>query len=323
MRYMLITGLAERLHTLAKKEGLYYPVNLLRGIEAALSIPRRFLIFHGPPGAGKSRLAQLIAEAMAAELRLVPVQAGWRDNAALIGVHDAAQDRFLPGELVSLIGRAAAEPGRTFILCLEELSLGDPDGYLASVLCGLDADPPRLHLGIPGPEARCGDGTIGGELPLPDNLLFLGTLYMEAGKRKELPRKLLDRAALIELDLNNPRQFLSTQDALRPGDEPLLAVFETLQNGRVSASYRVFREIRAALAGSPIAGASRDAVLDQLLKSRVLPAISGEAADVEDCLRDLVKLLSQEEVRFPETLDKAMRMLEELELHGYTAAYLS
>ena len=59
------------------------------------------------------------------------------------------------------------------------------------------------------------------------------------------------------------------------------------------------------------------------MKSRILPSIRGGAATVEDCLHGLVKLLSEEELRFPETLDKAIRMLEELGEHGYTAAYLS
>jgi len=120
----ILGGLAGRVAELAKGAGLYYPDSLLRGVEVALGLPHRFVIFYGPPGVGKSRLVQLIAEALQADLRLVPVQASWQDSSALIGSYDPVQRCFLPGELVSLAFKAAAEPTRHFALCLERTGPG-------------------------------------------------------------------------------------------------------------------------------------------------------------------------------------------------------
>lgn len=311
-----LSGLAERLVALAKEEKLSYPADLLRGIAASLLVPRRFIVFYGPPGTGKSRLVRLVADALGAELRLVPVQAGWRESSDLAGFYDTARRRFVPGELASVAVRAAAEPARNFLLCLEELSLGDAAGYLSGLLCGLDADPPRLHLGMPGGEAE-------GEIPLPENLFYFGTLYAEPGRRVELPRKLLDRAALFELEYADLQQMLAVQEGFFPGREPLLALCETMRSYRIPVGYRVYREIAAAVAGAAAVGLNPDRLLDQQMKARLLPLVRGPMEDAEDCLRALVSLLSAEEVRYPETLDKAVRMLEELGLHGYTAAYIS
>ncbi|MGE5599739.1 MAG: AAA family ATPase [Bacteroidota bacterium] len=310
-----LSGLAERLVMLAKEERLSYPADLLRGIAAALLVPRRFVVFYGPPGTGKSRLVQLVADALAAELRLVPVQAGWRDSADLVGFYDAARERFVPGELAAVALRAAAEPRRSFLLCLEEMTLGDPEGYLAGLLCGLDANPPRLHLGLPAGDER-------GEIPLPENLFYFGTIYAEPGRRVELPRKFLDRAALFELEFADLQPFLAGREVFFPGREPLLAACETMRSHRIPVGYRVCREIAAAVAGAASVGLSPERLLDQQMKARLLPLVRGPAEDVEDCLRALVRLFSAEEVRYPETLDKVVRMLEELGLHGYTAAYI-
>lgn len=308
-----LNGLHARLAERAKREGLYYPDSLLRGLEAALALPRRFLIFYGPPGVGKSRLVQLIAEAMPAELCLIPVGADWRDDRMLRGGYAPATGQFVPGVLASLAVKAAAEPESDFAFCLDELSLGEPESYLASLLCGLDAEPPCLYGADP--------GRAGQDIPLPDNLFLFGTLYMEQGRAREMPRKLLDRSMLFELDFANLQQFLAVWAKPFPGKGPLVEVCELLQSHGIKLGYRVFREIGQIVAGAARVGMASDALLDQ--QARILPAIRGEASAVEDCLHDLVRLLSQEEIRFPETLDKAVRMLEQLGLTGYTAAYLS
>ncbi|MGE5528142.1 MAG: hypothetical protein ACM3X6_03260 [Patescibacteria group bacterium] len=317
-----VKGLAARLKGLADAARLYYPETLLRGVEAALTVPHRFVIFYGPPGAGKSQLVQLIAEALPAELSLVPVEASWRDGAPLLGRYDEIRGIFLPGGLAAAAVRAAADPERFYVFALEEMALGEPEGYLATLLCGLDAQPPRLHLGFTGGGQGDAPGAAGGEAPLPPNLLFFGTICAQCGE-KPLPRKLLDRAFLFELEFADLDRFLARWDKPFPGRTPLLEIAGLLQGHGISVGYRTFREIGAALAGAAQVGLAPDALLDQLIKSRLLPLIGGDAAAVEDCLRDLVRLLSGDEVRFPATLDKAARMLEQLGLHGHTAAYFS
>lgn len=310
------SGLAGRLNELAKEEGLYYPEDLLGVIESSLYVRRRLLVFYGPPGVGKSRLVRLIARALPAEPRLVAVQADWHDERPLLGEFQAAAGRFVPGALVACMHEAQAAPEQNFLFCLEEISLGDPHAYLASLLQALDAEPPSLRL------AQTRDGTDA-QLALPDNLLFFATMYIEGGNKKPLPRQLLDRAILIELDFANLDQFLSVWGKPFPAKDPLLEVFELLQSHGVKLGYRLFREISAAVSKASAVGLPPDAVLDHQMKGRLLTAIAGEAVIVEEPLRALVKLLSMEEVRFPETLEKAVRMLELLELHGYTAAYLT
>jgi len=305
--------LAER----AETEGLYYPDILLRGIEAALGVSNRFVIFYGPPGVGKSRLVRLIADALPAELLIVPVGATWRDGAALLGTYSQAQSAFLQGDLVSLAVRAAAEPEKNFAFCLEDMSLGDPHGYLAPLLCGLECEPPRLHLEHPG------DRETPRDIPLPGNIYYFGTLYEQAGQAKPLPRELLDRAVLCELDFANLQQFIAAWDQPFPGGAPLVEVVEILRSYGIKLGYRVVREISVVLTGAIRVGMTQDQLLDQQMKARILPAIQGDEGAVESALRELVRYLSQDDLRFPETLDKAVRMLEHLGLYGYTAAYLS
>lgn len=312
-----LNGLAQRLVEKVKEENLYYSEDLLRGIEIALGVPRRFVIFYGPPGVGKTRLVQAIAAAMPAELSIVPVDAGWRDGSALLGTYDPVRGCFLPGELAVFAARAAAAPEKNFAFCLEELSQGDPGGYLAPLLCGLDLEPPRLRLVFPG------EGDAAREIPIPDNLFLFGTVFQEAGKAKPLPRKLLDCAALFELDYAGLDQFLSVWNRPFPGREPLAEVIDLLHSNGIIIGYRVVREISTVLSNAARVGLDQDRLLDQQMRARILPAVQGNADTVEAALRALVKYLTQDELRFPETLDKAVRMLEQLELYGYTAAYIT
>lgn len=127
----------------ASKEGLYYSIETIRVFFASLAASERasrLLIMQGLSGTGKSSLPRLVAEALDAECKLVPVQPSWRDNRELLGYDNDFTNRFKETEFTKFLYEASALPNRKkiYLIVLDEMNLARIEYYFADFLSVLE-----------------------------------------------------------------------------------------------------------------------------------------------------------------------------------------
>ena len=158
------------------------------------SRPRPFAILSGVSGTGKTRLAELFAEALTGQhpqqFRLLPVRPDWTDSAPLLGYHNLLANRYVSTPFLEMV-RAAALPEnrhRAFFLCLDEMNLARVEHYLAEFLSALESRAHRipLHESVP-------------DLVLPPNFFVTGTVNVDETTHGFSP-KVLDRANTLDFD---------------------------------------------------------------------------------------------------------------------------
>ncbi len=169
-------------------------------VHAYLSLKQTpLLFFSGPPGVGKSTLAQRILHALglreeSGHVAVVAVEAEWTSHAMAMGA-DAAGRRFSPSALLRAAYSAHLHPDALVGVVLEECNLAQIDYYLAPLLNAMAG---TGTITVP----SGADGPIRGfRIPMaaPGHRLFIfGTMNVdEAGTT--LTDKVLDRAGLVEL----------------------------------------------------------------------------------------------------------------------------
>ena len=181
-------------------EGCFMP---REGITAAVELLRRKknLILQGPPGTGKTWLAKRLGYALLGVQdpeRLLAVQfqpslsyedfvRGWRPDGA-------GGLRLADGVFLDAVSAALAEPGRPFVLVIEEINRGNPAQILGEMLTliedGKRHKKEALRLTYP--------RTVEERVHVPDNLYIVGTM------------NLADRSlALVDLALRRRFAFVS------------------------------------------------------------------------------------------------------------------
>ena len=133
------------------------------------------VVFYGPPGTGKTHLARKLAEALAPDRgRRMLVQfhpstsyedffEGYRPET---GTDGAMAYRLTPGPLARLAERAAADPGRRFVMVIDEINRANLPRVLGELLFLLEyRDESVATLYRPDEEFE-----------LPSNLRFIGTM---------------------------------------------------------------------------------------------------------------------------------------------------
>ena len=133
------------------------------------------VVFYGPPGTGKTHLARKLAEALAPDRgRRMLVQfhpstsyedffEGYRPET---GADGAMSYRLAPGPLARLAERAAADPGRCYVMVIDEINRANLPRVLGELLFLLEyRDESVATLYRPDEEFE-----------LPSNLRFIGTM---------------------------------------------------------------------------------------------------------------------------------------------------
>lgn len=127
----------------AYNKGLYYSIDTIRVFFASLAASKkasRLLILQGLSGTGKSSLPRLVAEALDAECKIVPVQPSWRDNRELLGYDNDFTNKFKETEFTKFLYEASAGPNRQkiFFIVLDEMNLARIEYYFADFLSVLE-----------------------------------------------------------------------------------------------------------------------------------------------------------------------------------------
>jgi hypothetical protein len=234
--------------------------------------------------------------------------------------------------------RAAAEPQQPYFVCLDEMNLARPEYYLAPILSALETVEHSIDLGTPADEVQTVTGeTLRNPLRLPLNVRITGTVNVDESTYA-LSDKLLDRANVIELT------------------EVDLAGFRAAYQGRIDEQlWQVITQIHAiaARAGQPFGYRTLDEMLryleeaggilppqqalDLQIKQKILPKLRGEENPrLRGALSDLLALLLGKPISstaaqvppeavaasaYPQSAEKVRRMLERLDLEGFTDFY--
>lgn len=173
-------------------------------LDAALAglARRRNLLLQGPPGTGKTFLARRLAWLLLGarderRIELVQFHPSYGYEDFMLGFRPDAEGRFglVPGVLPLLCQRAAADPGRPYVLLIDELNRGNVPRIFGELLLLLEADKrgPAHALRLPyaPPEAP--------RFFVPDNLYVIGTLNLADRSLSPLDYALRRRFAVVEL----------------------------------------------------------------------------------------------------------------------------
>ena len=183
--------------------GFNYDGNLVENFYLSLK-SKPFVILAGTSGTGKTKLVNLFAEAIGAEVKIVPVRPDWSDSSDLFG-HIDLSGNFKPGAIIDFIRDAYKRPDKPFILCLDEMNLARVEYYMSDILSVIETRKFDANHKITSKEplvgendCRCSNGVNNyGEIKFPGNLYIVGTVNMDE-TTFPFSKKVLDRANTIE-----------------------------------------------------------------------------------------------------------------------------
>ena len=188
----------------ATDEKLYYPKQVVRLFIGGLAMSQLHILT-GISGTGKTSLAIAFAEAVGGEIKVVPVQAGWRDHNDLLGHYNAFERKYYESECLQAIYRAAtpACANRINVVLLDEMNLSHPEQYFSKFLSALEVTQSKRGIELTEtaasrPPKQLRDGRI---LTIPENLWFIGTANNDE-TTKGFADKTIDRAHSMELPRN-------------------------------------------------------------------------------------------------------------------------
>jgi MoxR-like ATPase len=338
-----IETIVERIHA----RGFALSDTLIRAYHVALRT-KPLVILPGISGTGKTRLTRLYADAVYGDrpgvenenYLLVAVQPDWHNARDLLGYYNALTSKFHPTPFLRFLLRAAADPAALYFICLDEMNLARPEYYLAPILSALETEEHLLDLGVPGPSAESVTGeTLPNPFRLPLNIRITGTVNVDESTHT-LSDKLLDRANVIELTDVDLEAFRRSYTGLVDEDawQVITQIHTILTRAGQPFGYRavaeMLRYIEQARGVLPPAQA-----LDQQIKQKLLPKLRGDDTPrLRRALTELVELLlgqpraawnkaaaiAPENIAaapFPESAEKARRMLERLDAEGFTDFY--
>lgn len=159
-------------------------------------------IFQGISGTGKTTLAVAFADAVGGKLTRVPVQAGWRDRADVLGHYNAFEKRYYERETLQALYQAqtAAYRDLMHIVLLDEMNLSRPEQYFADFLSTMEMgqDKRWIRLLETAPAQAPAMLREGRDILLPSNLWFIGTANQDE-TTNAFADKTHDRAFVLDL----------------------------------------------------------------------------------------------------------------------------
>lgn len=203
----LVTELQSRVAFAESGKRLHFRTEDLQLFVGGLAMSQLHIL-QGISGTGKTSLATAFAKAVGGVCTTVPVQAGWRDRADLLGHYNAFEKRFYERNTLQAIYRAQTdgEKERLHIVLLDEMNLSRPEQYFAEFLSALELPEPDRWINLM--EARPAQGAPakfrdGRDIKLPANVWFLGTANHDE-TTSAFADKTHDRAFVLDLPKHEP-----------------------------------------------------------------------------------------------------------------------
>lgn len=299
--------------------GFNYEGDLIENFYLSLK-SKPFVILAGTSGTGKTKLVEYFAEAIGAEMLLVPVRPDWSDSSDLFG-HTDLSSRFHAGAVLKFIKRAELDRNTPYFLCLDEMNLARVEYYLSDFLSVIET------------RRRMPSGEIVSNIPLvsvdyykdheaemkygrvviPENLYIIGTVNMDE-TTFPFSKKVLDRANTIEFSFVNlmsrpaasgakaaqklDNSFLKTDYLYLSecDDEDLIdgvcfnleELNQILLKANLHVGYRVRDEISFYMMNNKNADLlTEEAAFDHEIMQKILPRIQGSSTAIKDVLSEL------------------------------------
>ena len=316
---MTIKEKVEAIKVYIADKGFNYEGDLIENFYLSLK-SKPFVILAGTSGTGKTRLVKLFAEAIGAEMKLVPVRPDWSDSSDLFG-HTDLSNRFHPGAIIDFIKKAEWNKEKPFFLCLDEMNLARVEYYLSDFLSIIETRDRKVNgdietdplVDVDYYKDEAAQGKYG-RVFIPENLYIIGTVNMDE-TTFPFSKKVLDRANTIEFsfvnlmtkpiksfvgakNLNENNAFLKTEYLyLQDCDDDsvvdavcfdLEALNQILVKANLHVGYRVRDEILFYMMNNKKADLlSEDAAFDHEIMQKILPRIQGSSAAIKDVLSEL------------------------------------
>lgn len=126
--------------------GIGYPWDLLANFHALLCTGD-LIILSGLSGSGKTNLVKSYARATGNVAKVMPVKPNWTSAEDLIGYYNPLQRAYTSTPFLEALFEARSDPGRLYILCLDEMNLARVEYYFADFLSRLeDRSNPSIDL---------------------------------------------------------------------------------------------------------------------------------------------------------------------------------
>lgn len=117
----------------AYEKGYFYSRDLLKDFFALIRT-NDLIVLAGDSGSGKSSICKLFANAVGGEAVIVPVKPNWTCNEDLMGYYNPIEHKYLVTPFLTALMRAASDPNRLYILCLDEMNIARVEYYFADFL---------------------------------------------------------------------------------------------------------------------------------------------------------------------------------------------
>lgn len=227
-----LPALVKEMRQYFKQEGFDYGIHDLRCFVAGMAMSRLHIL-QGISGTGKTSLPKLFARfANSGEgeegIKIVEVQAGWRDRQDLLGYYNAFERTFRQTEFLRALYEANTPRYRDtpYIIILDEMNLSRPEQYFADFLSVLgDEDKERNLILMDRPvDDAPRDFIERREIRIPHNVWFVGTANHDE-TTLEFADKTYDRAHVLEL----PHEPLPDDNPGHGNVQPLRLSFREMQ----------------------------------------------------------------------------------------------
>ena len=298
--------------------GFNYEGDLIENFYLSLK-SKPFVILAGTSGTGKTRLVKLFAEAIGAQMKLVPVRPDWSDSSDLFG-HTDLSGNFHPGAIIDFIKQAEWNKDTPHFLCLDEMNLARVEYYLSDFLSIIETRDRKANGAIE-TDPLVDDSFFQsqaakqkyGRVYLPDNLYIIGTVTMDE-TTFPFSKQVLDRANTIEFSFVNlmsrptagaaatplklDNAFLKTDYLyLQDCDDGDLVdgvcfnleeLNQILVKANLHVGYRVRDEVCFYMMNNKKAGLlPDDAAFDHEIMQKILPRIQGSSSAIKEVLSEL------------------------------------
>ena len=298
--------------------GFNYEGDLIENFYLSLK-SKPFVILAGTSGTGKTRLVKLFAEAIGAQMKLVPVRPDWSDSSDLFGHTDLSND-FHPGAIIDFIKKAEWNKDTPYFICLDEMNLARVEYYLSDILSIIETRDRKANGRIETDPLldetyfkKTEDQKKYGRVYLPENLYIIGTVNMDE-TTFPFSKKVLDRANTIEFSFVDLRSrpaaggtkvvqtldnsFLRTDYLYLSecDDEDLIdgvcfnleELNQILVKANLHVGYRVRDEISFYMMNNKKTGLlTEETAFDHEIMQKILPRIQGSSAAIKDVLSEL------------------------------------
>jgi MoxR-like ATPase len=298
----------EEIHRRVSATGLKISERNLRRFHLALQ-SRGFVVLCGISGTGKTWLAEAYADAIRAEVCLVPVAPNWTSNEDLIGYFNPLDKLYHDTEFSRFLRRAAAayaeneDSPKPYVLILDEMNLARAEHYFAKFLSAME----RRQYGDPMIELGPDDA-----VQLPPNLSVVGTVNFDETTHG-FSNKVYDRAQVIELDVDRDQVVEHVGNV--PWRDALLSLWDAVAEA-APFGFRVIDDVSAYITEAALLGTPWDQALDEQIAQKILPKLNG--ADVGQAL-DAILALTRDS--YPLSHAKLKRMHGDFQRHGFASYF--